>query len=58
MKIMQVIGIYTVHTILLTKITAAQNKVARSYHKVRGLHFQAVYFAAHILPFLMINKVL
>ena len=29
-------------TILLTKTTAAQNEVALSYHKVRGLYFLAV----------------
>ena len=30
------------HIILLTKTTAAQNEVALSYHKVRGLYFLAV----------------
>ena len=30
---------------LLTKTIAAQNEVALSYHKVRGLYFQAVVFA-------------
>ena len=35
-------------TILLTKITAAQNEVALSYHCMRGLHFLAVIFAATI----------
>ena len=34
---------------LLTKITAAQNEVALSYHKVRGLYFLAVIFAATII---------
>ena len=29
-------------TILLIKTTAAQNEVALSYHKVRGLYFLAV----------------
>ena len=29
-------------TIFLTKTTAAQNEVAPSYHKVRGLYFLAV----------------
>ena len=29
-------------TILLTKTTAAQNEVALSYHKVRGLYFLVV----------------
>ena len=33
-----------VGTILLTKITAAHNKVALSYHRVRGLYFLAVIF--------------
>ena len=30
--------------ILLTKTTAAQNEDALSYHRVRGLYFQAVVF--------------
>ena len=34
--------------ILLTKITAAQNEGALSYHRVRGLYFMAVVFAATI----------
>ena len=34
--------------ILLTKTTAAQNEVALSYHKVRGLYIPAVVFAATI----------
>ena len=33
------------NTILLTKTTAAQNEVALSYHRVRGLYFLAVVFA-------------
>ena len=38
------------HTyILLTKKTAAQNEVALSYHRVRGLYFLAVVFAATIV---------
>ena len=32
----------------LTKITAAQNKVALSYRRVRGLHFPAVIFVVII----------
>ena len=35
--------------LLLTKITAAQNEVAISYHRVRGLSSQAVIFAATIV---------
>ena len=35
-------------TILLTKTTAAQNEVALSYHKVRGLYFLAVVFVRSI----------
>ena len=35
--------------ILLTKITFTQNEVALSYHRVRGLYFLAVIFAATIL---------
>ena len=34
---------------LLTKTTTAQNKVALSWHKVRGLYFLAVVFVATIL---------
>ena len=34
--------------ILLTKTTAAQNEVALSHHRVRGLYFLAVVFAATI----------
>ena len=37
------IYVYT-STILLTKTTAAQNEVALSYHKVRGLYFLAAVF--------------
>ena len=33
---------------ILTKITAAQNKVALNYHRVRGLYFLAVVSAATI----------
>ena len=36
------------HTILLTKTTAAQNGVALSYLRVRGLYFLAVVFVAAI----------
>ena len=35
-------------TILLTKTIAAQNKVALSYHKVRGLYLLAVVFVRSI----------
>ena len=35
--------------ILLTKTTAARNEAALSYHKVRGLNFLAVIFAATII---------
>ena len=35
-------------TILLTKTTAAQNEVALSYHKVRGVHFLAVVFVYEV----------
>ena len=49
---------YTVHctrseddylVTLLTKITAAKNEVALSYHRLRGLYFLAVVFAATIV---------
>ena len=35
-------------SILLAKTTAAQNDVALSYHKVRGLYFLAVVFVRSI----------
>ena len=34
---------------LLTKITAAQNEVALTYHRVRGLYFLAVIFGATVI---------
>ena len=34
---------------LLTKTTAAQNEVALSYHRVRGLYFLAVVFVSSIV---------
>ena len=40
---------YFVINILLIRITAAQNKVALSYHRVRGLYFLAVIFTAIIM---------
>ena len=36
-------------SILLTKTTALQNEVALSYHRVRGLYFLAVVFAANVV---------
>ena len=39
------------HNILPTKTTAAQNEVALSYHKVRGLYFLAVIFAATMIVY-------
>ena len=33
---------------VLTKTTAARNKVVLGYHRVHGLYFQAVVFAAII----------
>ena len=41
------IGAYIL--IFPTKTTAAQNEVALSYHKVRGLYFLAVVFEATIV---------
>ena len=43
------IMLFQIYTILLTKITAAQNEVALSYHRVRGLYFLAAIFAATIV---------
>ena len=40
--------IHFISIILLTKTPAAQNEVALSYHKVRGLYFLAVIFAMTI----------
>ena len=37
------------YTVLLTKTTAAQNEIALSYHRVRGLYFLAVAFTATII---------
>ena len=37
----------------ITKINAAQNEVALSYHRVRGLYFLAVVFAETINTFLL-----
>ena len=37
-----------VNTTLLTKTTAAQNEDVLSYHRVRGLYFQAVVFVATV----------
>ena len=34
---------------LLTKTTVAENEVLLSYHRVRGLYFLAVVFAATII---------
>ena len=42
-------NIYSGNTILLTKITAAQNEVALSYHRVGGLYFLAVIFALTLI---------
>ena len=42
-------GICCGDIILPTKTTAARNGVALSYHRVRGLYFLAVVFAATIL---------
>ena len=42
-----------VNTILLAKTTAAQNEVAHSYHKVRGLYFQAVVFVRSVIALLL-----
>ena len=46
---------YIVYTTLLIKTTAARNEVALSYHRVRGLYFLAVVFAATIYIYVSIN---
>ena len=43
-------------TILLTKTTAAQNEDALSYHRVRGLYFQAVVFVATIVSLRLLSN--
>ena len=45
-----------IYTIILTKTTAAQIEVALSYHRVRGLYFMAVIFAATI-KFILLHPV-
>ena len=44
-------NVRTIKNILLTKTTAAQNEVALSYHKVRGLYFLAVVFVRSIVTY-------
>ena len=34
--------------VLITKVTAAQNELSLNYHRVRGLYFLSVIFAAII----------
>ena len=41
----------------LAKITATQNVVALSYHRVRGLYFLAVIFAATIVLIIALIKI-
>ena len=41
--------LFVQHYILHTKTTAAQNEVALSYHKLRGLYFLAVVFVRSIV---------
>ena len=49
---------YRVYITLLTKATAAQNEVALSYHRVRGLYFLAVVFVATIYTIHVLFKLL
>ena len=49
-------GMYDVLAILLTKTTAVQNEVALSYHRVRGLCFQAVIFGETIIISIVLPK--
>ena len=39
---------YAIESILFTKAIAAKNKIALSYHRMRGLYFLADVFAATI----------
>ena len=41
----------SVANILLTKTTAPENEVALTYHRVRGLYFQTVIFAATMITY-------
>ena len=43
---------------LLTKITAAQNQVELSYHRVRGLYFVAVRFVTTVVVYIYIYHTL
>ena len=43
-------------TILLTKITAARNEVALSYHRVRGLYFLINIFTVTICFWLILRE--
>ena len=42
------LSVFLNQTILLTKTTAAQNEVALSYHRLRGLYFPADAFMTTI----------
>ena len=42
---------YLEYKIFLTKVTATENEVALSYHRVRGLYFLAVVFVVNIAVF-------
>ena len=44
------------YLILLTKTTAAQNEVALSYHRVRGLYVLVVFFVATIIYIVIKNS--
>ena len=46
--ILELMSLYRGGTILLTNTTTSRNEVALSYHRVRGLYFLAVVFAATI----------
>ena len=41
-----------INIMLFTKTTAAQNEVALSYNRVRGLYFLAVVFVATIIIYI------
>ena len=45
---MKVHSVITAQTILLAKTTAARNEVSLIYHRVRGVYFLAVVFAATV----------
>ena len=55
MKIVILTSNHYLKNILVTKTTAAQNEVALSYHKVRGLYFLAIVFVSSIVNLSLVS---